>query len=186
MKLDPDVLESIYSLTSERTHRLMKILHFESDRGAILVASAALDEEVGELLSRFLVEDPDVRKMILGRGGIAESFGQRITMARALGAIPPDLTEALDRIRDIRNACAHRVEEVSFKTQKIRDNVNNMEPSPPELVAGLEPSDDPVRERFLFNTGVLSGRLTALIEKFDAAKEALKAALQANAEKKPE
>ncbi len=96
----------------------------ESDRGSVLVGTAYLDEEV-ELLLRdaFLTTDEAIKKCVdpMLKGGRAplSSFWAKVKIACAMGLISPAVHDALDKMRDLRNAFAHRAGPVSLSDERV-------------------------------------------------------------------
>lgn len=85
------------------------MLKAESDRGAILVGAAMLDEMLADLIGMRLASDlgAEQRERLFDPQGPAGSFSNRIALARALDMIPKPVAQALDMVREIRNAAAH-------------------------------------------------------------------------------
>lgn len=136
----------------------------ESDRGVILVGSEYLNTALEERLDLHLIDDADARASMLRRDGPFGTFSARITAAHALGLIDAELKKNLDRIRRIRNHCAHHLLDVTFMSQNIRDIVSTM-PFTPEsfdVPAELMPNERAVlRFRFVTNVSYTAGRLDA-------------------------
>jgi hypothetical protein len=91
----------------------------ESDRGAVLVASAFIEEALEYLLRHvFTVKScngsndkfPEHLNRLLESGTVAPlgSFASRITIAFVLGMIDVDFLKALEALRKLRNSYAHR------------------------------------------------------------------------------
>lgn len=101
-----------------------RTLFEESDRGCVLVGTAYLDDEI-ELLLReaFGASDDTVKKAVdpLLKGGNAPlgSFWARIKIALAMGLINTDVHDALDKMRELRNAFAHKTGTVSLSDEKV-------------------------------------------------------------------
>jgi DNA-binding MltR family transcriptional regulator len=127
----------------------------ESDRGVILVASEYLNTALEERLRLHFIDDGEAHESMLGREAPLGTFSARIAGAYALGLIDLEMRKNLDRIRRIRNYCAHHVLDVTFMSQNIRDIVWTM-PLPPEkfdVPADLMP-DERAALRFRFVTNV--------------------------------
>lgn len=78
----------------------------ESDRGAILILGAYLEELLGEVIAaRCLTEE--LAEQILDFRRPAGDFDSRIRVAHAFGLIHPLEAEALQCVRKIRNRAAH-------------------------------------------------------------------------------
>ena len=87
---------------------LFNLLLRESDRGAMLVAGEALNELLGELLSRLFVDDKASLELLDGgsRGALG-SFSARAEACFALGLISVAERNDLAKIRKLRNEAAH-------------------------------------------------------------------------------
>ena len=87
-------------------------LYQESDRGAILVGLAGIDERlVAVLHARFLQDEHVIKKAVqpLMNGGLAPlgTVSARSRLAYALGLVDRQVFDAIDRIRKLRNKLAH-------------------------------------------------------------------------------
>ena len=81
-------------------------LNKETPRGAVLVAAAYLEQQLGEIVASFLVEGRPAKSLL---GGFAPlgTFAARAAAAEALGLISADEFGDLQRIRKVRNEFAH-------------------------------------------------------------------------------
>lgn len=79
----------------------------ESDRTAVILGGAVLDELLRQLLAARFVS---LQTKLLAEGGALWSFAARIRIARALDWINNDVYADLERIRKLRNRCAHSVD----------------------------------------------------------------------------
>jgi len=109
---------------SEDDITLMRTLLQESDRGCVLVGAAYLDNELEIMLrTNFLNNEQVIKKNInlLFKGGNAllGSFWAKTNIALALGLINNDVYNALDKIRDLRNAFAHKAEPVFLTDDRV-------------------------------------------------------------------
>ena len=90
-----------------------KFLHKEwfdkSPRGFILTAAAFLDDRLQELIQAFLIENDGSAKLFAGPNASLGTFSSRIAAAYSLGLVTQGEYEAIDAMREIRNAFAHRV-----------------------------------------------------------------------------
>ena len=79
----------------------------ESDRTAVILGGAVLDELLKQLLAARFVS---LQAKLLAEGGALWSFAARIRITRALDWINNDVYADLERIRKLRNLCAHSVD----------------------------------------------------------------------------
>jgi hypothetical protein len=131
---------------SYRTRKtMMRTLARESDRGAILVATAVVDECLAEALTAWLAglgrNTPKRRKSVetlLQPQGPLGSLWSRAQMALGADLIEEWAFDAIDCLRKLRNECAHRHCAISFADLHVRDVVKRMA----GLVATGIPNDD--------------------------------------------
>ena len=101
----------------------------ESDRAAAVLAGCYLDEMLGLLLKKFLIQDAKlIEKYILGNSpSVAiDSFAKKSRIAYALGLLRKVEYSDIDTVRRIRNEFAHQIHGLSFETQKINDLCFNL------------------------------------------------------------
>lgn len=91
-----------------------------SDRAVAILGAAYVEEAVLDaLLAEIGIEDQKTIEELLGNGAPFSTFSNKIMMVSVLGLIGPRTRGDLDRIRKIRNECAHSVNPISFTDQKI-------------------------------------------------------------------
>jgi hypothetical protein len=118
----------------KRLEEVSEELHDESDRAAIILGAAWLDEGLRSLLQAYLLpgsakEDSD----LFGPNGALGTFSARISLAQRLGLISEDFKVALEVVRKLRNKFAHQVETPQLTEQSLRDLISNI---PPYFVPG--------------------------------------------------
>jgi len=95
----------------------------ESARGAVIIASAFLDTQLRNLISKSLIDDPKVVDELLGAEDKPDrplsSFSSRIKAAYCLGLISKSMYYDLDTIRKIRNKFAHKMHGYTFDEPEI-------------------------------------------------------------------
>eukprot|EP01034_Spumella_vulgaris_P007096 gene7096-9038_t len=109
---------------SEFFSRYLATISGESDRGAVLVAAALLDEGLELALKKKLA--PATKKndpLFDGGHSPLRSFSAKIELAFRLGLITHNTRKMLDSFRDLRNAFAHGAEPVSLSDTKVKDRV---------------------------------------------------------------
>ena len=90
--------------------KILLDLENESDRGAIILASSAIEDCLEwALVERMplLKTDDDVRSRIFENKGPISTYSDKILIAYALGIIDGKVKKRIDLIRVIRNSCAH-------------------------------------------------------------------------------
>ncbi len=92
----------------------------ESDRGAVLMSAAYLDDQLKELLEKRLVEDRKISRRAFDFNGPLGTFSSRIDFAYLLGVIPKNARSDLHIIRAIRNQFAHHAAPLSYEDENVR------------------------------------------------------------------
>ena len=153
----------------ERHNAVIGMLREESDRGAVLVGAAFLDDLLQELLAAFFVDpaslssakERDRLNGLFQPNGAAGSFSSRITLAYALGLISKRDCDDLNLVREIRNDFAHKLRYASFSDDSIHDRCANL-----GIVRDISDSGfthhldfGTPRRRYIWTVSVLYGRL---------------------------
>jgi len=110
--------------TSDQTsaEQFVANLSEESDRGAVILAATMVEDTLLEVLSsRMPTLNSDERSRMFDHEGIAGSFSAKIKLAQGLGIIDRKVARSIDIIREMRNACAHSRQAISFETPELRD-----------------------------------------------------------------
>jgi DNA-binding MltR family transcriptional regulator len=122
-----DVVNDMASQLPPETGELMKeIMSFrtsitdETDRGAVLMSAAYLDDKLRQLIERKLVQDKKILRRAFEFNGALGSFSARIDFAYLLGIIPKNAQCDLHTIRAIRNQFAHYAAPLSYEDEKIK------------------------------------------------------------------
>jgi DNA-binding MltR family transcriptional regulator len=99
-------------------------LKHESDRGAVLVGAAMLDESLARLLrAAFISKEPVQKKSIsklFGPNGPLSSFWAKLHLANVLGLLHSSLHSDLEVFRKLRNRFAHQMEPADFVDTTVR------------------------------------------------------------------
>jgi DNA-binding MltR family transcriptional regulator len=104
--------------------RLYKELDKESDRGAVLVAGAMLEEALAALLVTHFVANPTATDPLFdGPNAPLQSFSAKIDAGYRMGLFSDRFCRDLHVIRRIRNDVAHRAAGCSFQDTSIADRV---------------------------------------------------------------
>jgi DNA-binding MltR family transcriptional regulator len=123
----------------------------ESDRGAVLVAAAYIDDSLEELLVGYFVEDKKVTERILSYPGPCSTLASRCDFAYCLGLFGKDVYEDIRTIIKIRNQFAHSKESAAFERQDISDLCRQLGRGMKE--AGTDLSIVKPRSLFLISAG---------------------------------
>jgi hypothetical protein len=101
---------------------LAPVLIAESDRGAVLIGTAHVDEHLKEMFHSLMpagMPKADKRKLLRYSGALG-SLGSRIDIAYSTRLINQNLYASLNTLRKVRNDAAHAAEPFDLKTQEHR------------------------------------------------------------------
>lgn len=122
-----DVVDDIAAQLPPGTGDLMReVMNFrasitnETDRGAVLMSAAYLDDKLRQLIERKLVQDKKILRRAFEFNGPLGSFSARIDFAYLLGILPKNAQRDLHTIRAIRNQFAHYAAPLSYEDEKIK------------------------------------------------------------------
>jgi DNA-binding MltR family transcriptional regulator len=95
----------------------------ESARGAVIIAGAFLEAQLGNLISKFLVDDSKVVDELIGAENKTDrplsSLSARIKAAYCMGLISRSMYDDLESVRKIRNKFAHKMHGYTFDEPEI-------------------------------------------------------------------
>jgi len=115
------------TLLNDRFSAYLRILEKESDRGAIIVGAAILDDIVREILIARLVPTTEKEDELLDRSGApCGSYGARVDLAYRVGAIGALARRGLHLIRRMRNEVAHVGDHQDFSSRALVDRVQEL------------------------------------------------------------
>jgi mannitol operon repressor len=104
----------------------LDVLNKESDRGAVLISLAMLDDLLEHTILSFLIETNEAEKLTDGFNAPLGTLSARALAAYSLGLISKEEYQDCDRLRRIRNEFAHNVH-FSFDDQKVKDICANLQ-----------------------------------------------------------
>jgi DNA-binding MltR family transcriptional regulator len=113
-------------LPNEAGARMKELMSFrtsiagETDRGAVLMAAAFLDDKLKELIEKRVVQDKKIRRRVFDFNGPLGTFSSRIDFAYLIGVIPKNAQRDLHTIRAIRNQFAHHAAPLSYDQEKVK------------------------------------------------------------------
>ena len=96
-------------------------IYHQTDRGAVLIAAAYLDERLADALKARTIRNKKIEDRIYKGFGPLATFSAKINLGLLLGIYGPDVHRLLRTVKDIRNTFAHRSEPLNFESQKLRD-----------------------------------------------------------------
>jgi DNA-binding MltR family transcriptional regulator len=93
----------------------------ESDRAIVILVATILDDALTELLAKRIIISLDQKQLdyIFRFEGPLGSFSSRIEVAYLFGFIDNNTRSHLTDIREMRNACAHSKQEMTFATKEL-------------------------------------------------------------------
>ncbi|AYQ26819.1 MULTISPECIES: hypothetical protein [unclassified Polaromonas] len=124
--------EMLSQLSPEKAGPIREIFDFrrsissESDRGAVLMAAAFLDDKLKYLLSAKLVDDKKLARRAFDFNGPLGTFSSRIDFAYLIGVLPKNVHSDLHTIRGIRNKFAHNAASLTLEDQEITELCNRL------------------------------------------------------------
>jgi hypothetical protein len=133
-KPQPNLAEKRSRLQDFAVHempaRITQLVDGESERGAILILAAYLEELVGELIRASCISDEKADGLLEFRRP-AGDFDSKITLCNALGMLHDAEAAGLNAVRRIRNSAAHfdkkgRGFDVLFDSNQTMDLVGNL------------------------------------------------------------
>lgn len=108
-----------------------------NDRGAAVIGASIVEWALEQILVvqfRPLSSD-DYARLFQGDSGPLSTLSAKTKLAYALGSCSKEERNEIDCIRDIRNAFAHALVPLSFKTKEVADMCNLLKFEPPPEMA---------------------------------------------------
>lgn len=95
----------------------------ESDRGKVILGAARLDDLLRLLISRAIIGGGDSQpdELFDNQNALLQSFGSKISIAYRFGLISEAEHYNLKTIKEIRNAFAHNLHDISFDHSWVKD-----------------------------------------------------------------
>lgn len=124
-----------------------------NDRAVAIIAATLLEDAVGDVILSHMVwlSDEEYRQMFVGYSPLG-SFSAKIQIAYAFGYYKKNVREALNIIKDIRNAFAHGKKSLSFNHEVIKNCCNLLtifEESEESFEPGTKSINNSPRQRYL-------------------------------------
>lgn len=113
-------------MPKESGTRMKEVISFrtsitnETDRGAVLMSAAFLDDKLKELIDKRLVQDKKISRRAFDFNGPLGTFSSRIDFAYLIGVLPKNAQRDLHTIRAIRNQFAHHAAPLSYDEEKVK------------------------------------------------------------------
>ena len=113
--------------TPEQIAAFLEELKSQTDRGTAVIAAAVFDDLLIQVLTaRFIKLGSDRLESLFDRAGAPlSSFSAKIEMCFALGIINNSSRLALHLIRDVRNAFAHQIHQMTFGHPDVAEMIDS-------------------------------------------------------------
>ena len=98
----------------------------ESDRGAVLIAAARLDEVLKSILAAFFRDTKSASDLLEGFNAPLGTFSARASACHALGLIDDAEFSDITRIRKVRNVFGHQWKDIDFARPEVGDVVRGL------------------------------------------------------------
>lgn len=103
-------------------------LENENERSALIVGAAKIDVLLEEILAKFLLETTFKKGTnIFDFNSALGTFSSKIMMSFSLGLIDKNFATILDKIRELRNDCAHLIIIEPFNDNKYKNKIENIQ-----------------------------------------------------------
>jgi hypothetical protein len=109
-----------------RFNRFLEEFDQETDRAAVILGAANIDELLYQLLSATLLPSTAANDELLDGDGPLSTFSARINASHRLGLIDANMTRTLHVVRKIRNAFAHEVSGCTLASGAQADRVRQL------------------------------------------------------------
>jgi hypothetical protein len=106
--------------------KIAESLKVESDRGCVLVVAALVENALEEHIAARLIQKIDKKDELMSSNKPIYSFCSKIDFAYRLGIIPIHERKIYHRLRELRNECAHSIEQQDFAKNHFKDKMNNI------------------------------------------------------------
>lgn len=112
----------------KRFSEISKSLEAESDRGCVLVVSSLVENALEEQIIARLIPKigKDDELMSHSNYGPISTFSAKINLAYRLGIIPTHERKIYHQLRELRNTCAHQIDQQDFGKLHFKDRIKNI------------------------------------------------------------
>lgn len=115
---------AIPGVTEEELDEGFEAFKKETDRGAVILGATTLEDKLAERLQSQMPHlNSDELSRLFGWDGPMGTFSAKVRMAHALGHLDRATFKMAEVVREMRNACAHSRQDISFKDEALRDAV---------------------------------------------------------------
>ena len=142
--------------SSEIDELIEEIIDENNDRALIILCSSIIDEQLHNILNKFLIDVPEKKEDLLKGDNPLSTFSSRIKILYRLGIIDDDFKSLLNTVRSVRNDCAHKIV-ININKSPIKDHILNIE----NKVKNKD-SYDLVKKRFFNDPNINNSKLKSL------------------------
>jgi len=103
-------------------------LHAESDRGCVLVVGSLVENAIEGQISARLILPTGKTDELMSRSNNSpiSTFSAKIDLAYRLGIFPANERKIYHQLRELRNTCAHQVNQQDFDKAHFKDRIKNI------------------------------------------------------------
>lgn len=108
--------------------QIFESLKTESDRGCVLVVGSMVERSLENQITMRLLPKLKKEDDLMGRSANCpiSGFSAKINLAYRLGIIPENERTIFHQLRDLRNICAHHIDQQNFSAGHFKDRVKNI------------------------------------------------------------
>ncbi len=132
-----------------------KSIEAESDRGAIIITAAMIEDTLTQALRKKVahLNSKEVSDLF-DHSGPMGTFSAKIKNAQAMGIVDRTTRSHIEVIKEMRNACAHSQRPLTFADSELREAVFSMLTD--EAVASYDGDVDYIRKAFVLMTAIFA------------------------------
>ena len=108
----------------EKCTKSLKLVISGDERTAIIVGAIHVENALRELLVKNLYV-PNEKNLFESNGSLLNSFSDKLSLAHAMKLLDDKFYNILDRVRDLRNKCAHDLQ-LSFDKGSHKDKLKHI------------------------------------------------------------
>lgn len=98
----------------------------ESDRAAVILGAAKIDQLLGNLLERYLLPSPVSEDALFLNNGPLGTFSAKVDLTYRLGLIDAQFSKSIHLVRRIRNSFAHEAYGAKLSSGTHKDRVKSL------------------------------------------------------------
>lgn len=103
---------------------LIDNLRIESDRGVVLVVTTMVEVELNRCIEKRLIPALKPKRDVVSRS--LKNFAAKIDLAYRIGVITEHEHRVYHQLRELRNVCAHEIDEQNFDKPLFQESMKNI------------------------------------------------------------